>query len=185
MSARRSASRSRYRPAMCQARSAGSAAGVPGIRARPAPRGWPCRTGTWSRRSPGMRTRRHAGSARPRLDRHAGDLAGSRRRERRRRRRRVRHRPVPAQARGAAGPGGIAGRPHAAGVMLMPDSRQPDEEQENTRKCLCAEIVRLGMFPGLLNARRQGIFPYSPGKAAQFPGLWPVYSFRCRERIRS
>ena len=93
VSARRSASRSRYRPAMCQTRSAGSAAGirrrwratgVPRIRARPALRGWPCGTGTWPRRSPGCRTRRLAGPARPRLDRHAGDLAGGRRRERRR-----------------------------------------------------------------------------------------------------
>jgi hypothetical protein len=88
--ARRSASGGRYRSAMCQARSAGSAAGVPaavtnygptGIRARPARRGWPYGTGTWPRRSPGCRTRRLARLARPRLDRHAGDLAGSRRRE--------------------------------------------------------------------------------------------------------
>jgi hypothetical protein len=84
------ASGGRYRPAMCQTRSAASAAGIaaavtnndlPRIRARPARRGWPYGIGTWPCRSPGCRTRRLARPARPRLDRHAGDLAGSRRRQ--------------------------------------------------------------------------------------------------------
>jgi hypothetical protein len=111
--ARRSASSGRYRPAMCHTRSAEYAAGIPaavtdnGRTEDPRTTGtawWLYGTGTWPRRSPGCRTRRLARPARPRLDRHSGDLAGSRRREHRRHRRRVRHRPVPAQARGTAGP---------------------------------------------------------------------------------
>ena len=107
--------------------------------------GWLYGTGTWPRRSPGCRTRRLARPARPRLDRHAGDLADRRRRE-----------PgaiAVACATGGSGAGAkssgdrsIAGSPHAAGVMLMPDSGKPDDGAGNTRKCLCVKIVRLGML---------------------------------------
>ena len=115
-------------------------------RAWMARRGWPYGTGTWPRRSPGCRTRCLARPVRPPLTgmpaiwSAVGGVS-----------------PAPSRApqagsgasAGSSGARSVASSPHSAGVMLMPDSRQPGDGAGNIRKYLYVKIVRLGMLSRL------------------------------------